>query len=106
MKKREGNFKLILDLHGKRCDPIKSVNINLGFFSIAMKRHYDKGTYTRKSWGLSYSFRGLVHHHHDRVPGSGQAGMALELELRVPCLSANTMQSGAWSPNWEWDGLF
>jgi len=33
--------------------------------------------------GLTYSFRGLVHHHHDGKHDSKQAGTVLEKELRV-----------------------
>lgn len=56
MKKREGNFKLILDLHGKRCDSIKSVNINLGFFSIAMERYYDQRNLYKEELGAFLQF--------------------------------------------------
>jgi hypothetical protein len=33
--------------------------------------------------GLAYSFRGSVHYYHGRKPGSIQADMMLEKELRV-----------------------
>ena len=35
------------------------------------------------SLGLAYRFRGSVHYHHNRKPGSLQADMMLEKELRV-----------------------
>jgi hypothetical protein len=35
------------------------------------------------SLGLTYSFRGSVHHHHGGKHGSVQADMVLEKELRV-----------------------
>jgi hypothetical protein len=45
-----------------------------------MKKHYDHGnSYKGKDLiGLAYSFRGLVHYHHDRKHGSMQADMVLE----------------------------
>ena len=33
--------------------------------------------------GLAYSFRGLVHYHHNRKHGAVQVDMVLEKELRV-----------------------
>lgn len=53
---REGNFKLILGLHGKRCEPIKSVNINLGFFSIAVKRHDEQRNLYKEELGAFLQF--------------------------------------------------
>ena len=61
-----------------------------------MKRHYGQGgSYRGKHLiGLAESFRGLLHYHHGRKPGSMQADMVLE-ESRVLHLDLKTAE-GDW----------
>jgi hypothetical protein len=59
----------------------------LSYCSIAVKRHHVQENLQNEAfyWGLTYSFRGLVHGHHGGKHGSRQAGR----------------QAWCWGSNWE-----
>ena len=51
-----------------------------------MKRHYNHSNSYEENMSLgwlAYSFRGLVHYHHDEEHGDMHADMVLERELKV-----------------------
>ena len=49
--------------------------ICLNHCSIAVKRHHDHSKSNKSStWGMAYSFRGLVHYYQGGKHGSRQAG--------------------------------
>lgn len=58
---------------------------------LSQKRQYDRGnSYKKESWGLAYSFRGLVHYRYGREHDPTQLGMVLDMQLRATSWSTES----------------